>query len=430
LNPRRSAFIRGQLLFRAIHSQHTLDRLPLQNMHDWDVIVIGGGAAGLFCAIEAGKRGRRVLVLEHNETAGKKIRISGGGRCNFTNLWTGPENFVSANPHFCKSALARYSPTDFIALVEKHGIAYHEKKLGQLFCDGSAQQIIDLLLRECQAVGATVRCGALVREVAKEQQTGAFNVATNEGNLVASSLVVATGGLSLPSLGATDFGYRIARQFGLQIETARPALVPLTLTAVLLKQFAKLSGVSLDAVVGCGAAEFRENILLTHRGLSGPAILQISTYWRPGVPVSIDLIPDQDVLGNLTRIVSGEAPETSSGIELVNFLASYLPRRFAEVWCELYVASRPLRQYHNRQLVEIAQKLNQLQIFPAGTEGFKKAEVTAGGVATTELSSQTMEAKRVPGLYFIGEVVDVTGQLGGYNFQWAWASGYAAGQVA
>jgi predicted Rossmann fold flavoprotein len=398
------------------------------SMSNWDVIVIGGGAAGLFCAIQAGKRGRKALVLEHSETIGKKIRISGGGRCNFTNIWTNPEKFVSKNPHFCKSALARYTPADFISLVEKHGIAYHEKKLGQLFCDGSSQQIIDLLLRECAAAGVEIRCGCEVRQVTRDQQTGSFSIVSSQGTLRSSSLVIATGGLSIAPLGATDFGYRIARQFGLKIEEPRPALVPLTLSSQMLKQLAKLSGVSLEAVVSCAgndskhSPKFRENILITHRGLSGPAILQISTYWKRGTPISINLLPDEDVYEMLRS-------NQGSGIELANLLSRFLPKRFAKAWCELYAASKPLKQYDASELRDIAQKFHSMQITPSGTEGFKKAEVTAGGVATTELSSQTMEAKRVAGLYFIGEVVDVTGQLGGYNFQWAWASGYAAGQV-
>jgi predicted Rossmann fold flavoprotein len=387
-------------------------------MLEWDVIVIGGGAAGLFCAIEAGRRGRRVLVLEHTERIGKKIAISGGGRCNFTNLYTSAENFISANPHFCKSALARYTPADFISLVEKHGIAYHEKKLGQLFCDGSSKQIIDMLLRECADAGVEIRCGCHVREIQKE---GSFRIETDQGNFVSSSLVIATGGLSIPPLGATDFGYRIARQFGLRIEEARPALVPLTLTSQIQRQLISLSGVSLDALVSCCSKEFRENILITHRGLSGPAILQISSYWRPDKSISINLLPDENVFDILTS-------NQSSGIELVNCLARHLPRRFAQAWCELYAASRPLKQYTSQELDDIAQKIHNMQLTPSGTEGFKKAEVTAGGVSTAELSSQTMEAKRVAGLYFIGEVVDVTGQLGGYNFQWAWASAHAAGQ--
>jgi predicted Rossmann fold flavoprotein len=388
-------------------------------MLKWDVIVIGAGATGLFCAIEAGKRGRRVLVLEHSDRVGKKIAISGGGRCNFTNVFTNPDNFLSANSHFCKSALARYTPADFISLVEKHGIAYHEKKLGQMFCDGSSQQIIDLLLRECQTVRVEIRCGC---QVLKVDEDDSFSISTNQGRFESSSLVIATGGLSIAPLGATDFGYRMARQFELRIEEPRPGLVPFTLTSRMLKQLTKLSGVSLDAVVRCGEHDFRENLLFTHRGLSGPAILQISSYWKPGTPISIDLLPDKDVLGMLTA-------EQSSDIGLASLLSRHLPKRFAEVWCKLFAATRPLKQYNSPELNDIAERLHDLRITPAGTEGFKKAEVTAGGVSTMELSSQTMEAKRVPGLYFIGEVVDVTGQLGGYNFQWAWASAFAAGQV-
>jgi predicted Rossmann fold flavoprotein len=392
-------------------------------MHEWDVIVIGAGAAGLFCAIEAGKRGRRVLILEHSDRVGKKIAISGGGRCNFTNIYTGPDNFVSANPHFCKSALAGYTPTDFVALVEKHDIAWHEKKLGQLFCDGSAQQIIDLLLSECATAGVEIRCGCQVIKVTREDS---FRLETNQGTFNSTALVIATGGLSIAPLGATDFGYRIARQFGLEIETARPALVPFTLAAQLQRRLAQISGVSVDALVKCGGHEFRENILITHRGLSGPAILQVSTYWRPGATISINLLPDEDSLEILTNHQQPGAGE----IQLAALLSRYLPRRFAELWCELYSPSKPLKQYNSRALADIAERVHNLQITPAATEGFKKAEVTAGGVSTAELSSRTMETKRVPGLYFIGEVVDVTGQLGGYNFQWAWASGYAAGQVA
>jgi predicted Rossmann fold flavoprotein len=393
-------------------------------MPEWDVIIIGGGAAGLFCAIEAGKRGRRVLVLEHADRVGKKIAISGGGRCNFTNIYTNPANFTSSNQHFCKSALARYTPADFIAVVEKHGIAYHEKKLGQLFCDGGSQQIIDMLLRECLDAGVEIRCRCDVLGV---QKNNSFTIETNLGTFVSSSLVIASGGLSIAPLGATDFGYRIARQFGLRIEEPRPGLVPLTLSSRMQKQLAKLSGVSVDSLVSYRgensghSAEFRENILITHRGLSGPAILQISTYWRPADPISINLLPDVNAFDVL-------AENQSSGIELANLLSRYLPKRFAQAWCQLYAASKPLKQFATAELREVAQKLNHMQIKPSGTEGFRKAEVTAGGVSTTELSSRTMEAKRVPGLYFIGEVVDVTGQLGGYNFQWAWASAFAAGQ--
>lgn len=391
-----------------------------RSIYNQDVIVIGGGAAGLFCAIEAGKRGRRVLVLEHADRVGKKIAISGGGRCNFTNIYTRPDNFVSANPHFCKSALARYTPADFISLVEKHGIKYHEKKLGQLFCDEGSQQIIDLLLNECADARVEVRCGCQVRSVGHEN---GFNVETNQGRFVSASLVIATGGLSIAPLGATDFGYGLARQFGLKIEPPRPALVSFTLSSSVQKQLSSLSGVSIDALVECEGTAFRENILITHRGLSGPAILQISLYWETGAPLIINLLPDEDILELLKD-------KQGSEIELANLLAQHLPRRFAQAWCNLYVPSRPLKQFNNRQLSEIARQIQRFQIIPAGTEGFKKAEVTAGGVSTTELSSQTMAAQRIPGLYFIGEVVDVTGQLGGYNFQWAWASGYAAGRSA
>ena len=388
-------------------------------VRECDVIVIGAGAAGLFCAAEAGSRGRKVLVLEHADRVGKKIGISGGGRCNFTNINSSAENFLSANPHFCKSALARYTPADFISLVAKHGIPYHEKKLGQLFCDGSSQQIIDMLLRECLDAGVEIRCGCHVIKLQKEES---FSVETSHGCFASRSVVIATGGLSVAPLGATDFGYRIARQFGLRIEEPRPGLVALTLPSQIQKELTRLSGVSLDVLVSCRGQAFRENILITHRGLSGPAILQISSYWKSGEPISINLLPDHNVLDILTGNDSG-----GSEIELANFLSPSLPRRFARAWCEIFAPSRPLHRYDRHELGDIAQKIHNMQITPSGTEGFKKAEVTAGGVATTELSSQTMEAKRVPGLYFIGEVVDVTGHLGGHNFQWAWSSGYAAG---
>jgi hypothetical protein len=383
-----------------------------------DVVVIGGGAAGLFCAIEAGKRGRKVLVLEHAERIGKKIAISGGGRCNFTNLNTSPDNFISDNRHFCKSALARYTPGDFVSLVEKHGIPYHEKKLGQLFCDGSSRTIIEMLLTEASEAGVEIRCGSLVRGVEKREH---FEVETNNGTITSQSLVVATGGLSIPPLGATDFGYRLARQFGLTIREPWPALVPFTLSRETLSELSPLSGVSLDASVSCQGSQFRENILITHRGLSGPAILQVSSYWRPSLSVTINLLPDHDALKLLRETENKE-------LTLANFLSQFLPRRFAVAWCALNCPSQPLKRYTPGQLATIAQKLNNWEVAPTGTEGYKKAEVTAGGIATEELSSKTMVVKNVPGLYFIGEVVDVTGQLGGYNFQWAWASGYAAGQ--
>lgn len=399
-------------------------------MHQCDVVVIGGGAAGLFCAIEAGKRGRSVVVLEHAERIGKKIAISGGGRCNFTNLNTSPENFISANPHFAKSALARYTPVDFVSLVEKHGIAYHEKKLGQLFCDDSSGSIIEMLLSEASAAKVEIHCRSMVLSVSKpvsavpaESSSGNdfFRVETENEVFASQSLVIATGGLSIPPLGATDFGYQIAHQFGLKIQDPRPALVPFTLSRQVLRELSPLSGVSIDALVSCKGQEFRENILITHRGLSGPAILQISSYWFPGLPVTINLLPDHSALELLREQENRE-------MELATFLSQFLPRRFAHAWCALNFQSQPLKHYTPLQLMDIAQKLNHWDIIPAGTEGYKKAEVTAGGVDTNELSSQTMESKNVPGLYFIGEALDVTGQLGGYNFQWAWASGFAAGQ--
>lgn len=398
-----------------------------------DVVVIGGGAAGLFCAIAAGKRGRKVIVLEHAERIGKKIAISGGGRCNFTNLNTSADNFISENPHFCKSALAGYRPADFVLLVEKYGIAYHEKKLGQLFCDGSSQEVIEMLLAEAREAGVEIRCGSLVRSVVRSVppavaggsglSTKIFVIETNNGSFTSQSLVVATGGLSIPPLGATDFGYLLARQFGLAIVEPRPALVPFTLSPATQRELAPLSGISIDASVTCGGQHFRENILITHRGLSGPAILQISSYWFPGDSITINLLPDYDALELMRQ------PENLD-ITLANCLSRFLPRRFTLAWCALTLPSQRIKQYTPRQLADIAQKLNHWEIIPAGTEGYKKAEVTAGGIATDELSSQTLAVKKVPGLYFIGEVVDVTGQLGGYNFQWAWASGYAAGQSA
>ena len=333
-------------------------------MQSWDVIIIGGGAAGLFCAITAGQRGRRVLVVEHAERVGKKIAISGGGRCNFTNLHSNPHSFLSANPHFCKSALARYTPSDFIALVDRHGIAYHEKKLGQLFCDGSSQQIIDMLLHESEAAGVEVRCGSEVLMIDKRPGES-FELKTGTESLRCSALVIATGGISIPPLGATDFGYRIAKQFGLRLEEPRPGLVPLTLPTSIQKRLAPLSGVSVDVSVSCNGYDFRENMLITHRGLSGPAILQISSYWQPGWALTINLLPDHDVLELLTS-------ERGSEVELANLLARYLPRRFARAWCDLFAPSKPLKQYDSLELKRIAVQLQQLSITPSGTEGFKR----------------------------------------------------------
>jgi predicted Rossmann fold flavoprotein len=378
----------------------------------YDVIVAGGGAAGLMCALRAGQRGRRVLVLEHADKVGKKILISGGGRCNFTNLASRPEAFLSDNPHFCKSALARYTQNDFIALVEKHRIAWHEKTLGQLFCDGSARQIVAMLLAECAAVGVDVKAAHRITGIDKADR---FTVATDHGTFTASSLVLATGGLSIPKMGATDFAHDTARRFGLKLTETRPALVPLTL------KVPELSGVSLDVAARLGRASFREAMLFTHRGLSGPAILQISSYWRDGQEIVIDLLPDSDAAAFLK-----ERKRTRPKAELRTVLGEVLPQRLAH-----HLASEgTMANARDRDLDSLADRLKAWKIVPSGTEGYAKAEVTAGGVDTDELSSRTMEAKKVPGLFVIGEAVDVTGWLGGYNFQWAWASGWAAGQVA
>lgn len=385
-----------------------------------DVIVIGGGAAGLFAAIEAGKRGRSALVLEHANEIGKKIAISGGGRCNFTNIHTTPDNFLSANPEFCKSALARYTPYDFIDLVEKHRIPYHEKKLGQLFCDGSSREIIDMLRREAERARVEIRTNCNVKEVRKSLS---FMLDTSLGNFESESLIIATGGLSIPKIGATDFGYRVARHFDLKITGLKPGLVPLTFGEEEKRFFSDLTGVSVDASVRFGRQQFRENILMTHRGVSGPAILQISSYWDGEGPIHLDLMPEADALEILMNHRESEA-------ELLTLLSRHLPRRFAQKWCERHAPSRPMNRYGVKELERIARELHGWPIRPDGTEGYRKAEVTVGGVDTRELSSKTMEARRVKGLYFIGEVVDVTGHLGGFNFQWAWASGFAAGRVA
>lgn len=394
-----------------------------------DVIVIGGGAAGLFCALTAGRRGRSVTVLERAEKVGKKILISGGGRCNFTNLHTTPENFICRNPNFHKSALARFTPRDFIELVEKHKIAYHEKKLGQLFCDTSSRQIVQMLLQECSQANVEFQVNCKVQSV---DQTGdRFFVKTSLGNFECESLVIATGGLSIPQMGATDFGLRLARQFGLRVVPPKPALVPLTMAEKDRAIFSPSSGISIDAIVRLESRangldsrpEFRENILVTHRGLSGPAILQISSYWNPGETIEIDLLPE----GNAQELL---AKDRDSSKELKTWLGTYWPQRFTQAWVPIQIESKPIRQYSNKDLVVIADRLHHWRITPAGTEGYRKAEVTAGGVSTDELSSKTLESRSVPNLFFIGEVVDVTGWLGGYNFQWAWASGFSAGYVA
>lgn len=389
-------------------------------MH-WDAVIIGAGAAGLMCAIEAGKRGRRVLVLEHADRVGKKILISGGGRCNFTNLKVGPENFLSANPHFCRSALARYRPEDFIALVERHGIPYYEKTLGQLFCRGSSKEIVGMLQAECQAAKVKLRLKSRVFSI---ENNGHFKLDTDQGLVETEALVVATGGLSYAQLGASPFGYEVAKRFGHEVQECRPALVPLILPPALRLRWSELSGVSTEVVVTCGTARFREALLFTHRGLSGPAILQISSFWQSGEPIRIDLCPDLDLREYLAaKKRSGERSE------IKNLLAALLPKRFIERWCELHFPSKPLPQYSDKELAELAYLLKNWELRPEGTEGYATAEVTRGGVDTLALSSKTMESTLVPGLYFIGEVVDVTGHLGGFNFQWAWASGHAAGQA-
>ena len=383
----------------------------------FDVIIIGAGAAGLFCAIEAGKRGRKALVLEHNAQVARKIIISGGGRCNFTNINAKAENFISRNPHFCKSALARYTPNDFVELVKKHKITFYEKKLGQLFCRESSRLIVEMLVEECRKAKVEIRLNCSVKEVSKDNL---FSVETNQGKFTCESLIIATGGLSIPKLGATDFGYRIAKQFGLKIVETLPALVPFVFKNNFPASFKNLAGVSLDADISYGKESFRENILFTHKGLSGPAVLQISSYWTHGKSVTIDLLPTKNALKILQN-------SRDSKKELANFLSEFLPNRFASVFCETVIKSKPLKNYSDSELTDIAEKLNNWQLAFDETEGYQKAEVTRGGVSTDELSSKTMEVTRVKGLYFIGEVVDVTGWLGGYNFQWAWSSGWCAG---
>jgi predicted Rossmann fold flavoprotein len=385
--------------------------------HVFDVLILGAGAAGLMCAIEAGKRGKRVAVLDRADKIGKKILISGGGRCNFTNIHCRPENFISANPHFCKSALARYTPQDFLALVAKHQIPYHEKTLGQLFCDRSARDIVALLEEECREAGVQIFLSARVEKVL--HMTG-FEIHTRDACFSCGALVVATGGLSIPKMGATPFGYQVATQFGIAIQPCRPALVPLLFSTNDLADYADLAGVAVPVEVRCGAGQFRENLLLTHRGLSGPAILQVSSYWKPGDAVEIDLAPDAE----WTR--PWHDPNLPRNLTTAKqLLRATLPHRLADRWLALH----PPEEWTNRSISALESQLHHWTIVPAGTEGYAKAEVTAGGIDTDELSAKTMQCRNVPGLFFIGEVVDVTGHLGGFNFQWAWASGFCAGQA-
>ena len=389
-------------------------------MHD--VIIIGAGAAGLMCAIEAGKRGRSVVVIDHAAKIGEKIRISGGGRCNFTNLHTTPANFLSQNPRFCISALKRYTPADFIGMVERHRIAWHEKTLGQLFCDDSAQQIIDMLVAECNQAGAVIRAGTPVTNVLHAD--GEFTVTLRAETFRSNSLVIATGGKSIPKIGASGFAYDVARQFGLSVIEPRPALVPFTFTGNEKEVMASLAGVSVDGVARCGAGRFAEALLFTHRGLSGPAILQVSSYWNEGQPVHIDLAPGTDTLG----VLKG-ARKDQPKLALRTVLSNILPKRVgewiaAETGCDGRIAD-----LSDKKLQGVAQSINDWQVLPSGTEGYRTAEVTLGGIDTREVSSKTFEASAVPGLYVIGEALDVTGHLGGFNFQWAWSSGWCAGQA-
>jgi predicted Rossmann fold flavoprotein len=392
-------------------------------MQDVDVLIIGGGAAGLMCAFTAARRGLRVVVVEHANRVGKKILMSGGGRCNFTNTGTTPANYLSANPHFCKSALARYTPWHFIEMVERHGIAYHEKELGQLFCDESSKLIVKMLLDECEAAGARVLTSCSVDRVDAEGARD-FRVYTTSAPFRTPALVIATGGLSIPSMGATGFGYELARRFGHAVLPTRAGLVPLTLSGTHQQRFADLSGVALPVTAQANGASFSNQLLITHRGLSGPSILQVSSYWQPGDELVLDLLPGRDA-HELLETQRAAHPASL----LHNVLADVLPRRFAQRLCEAWLPDRPMRQFNRKELREIAALLQRFPVVASGTEGYRTAEVTLGGVDTRELSSTTMESRRMPGLHFIGEVVDVAGWLGGYNFQWAWAGGNACGEA-
>ncbi|MEK6673596.1 MAG: NAD(P)/FAD-dependent oxidoreductase [Nitrospirota bacterium] len=385
-----------------------------------NVIIIGAGASGLICAIEAGKRGRSVIILDHSKRIGSKIRVSGGGRCNFTNMDMGHEHFISRNPDFCKSALARFTPHDFISMLTQYGIGYYEKEEGQLFCRKSSGEVVDMLYKEAKRTSAEIVLSCTIRTMGKKDR---FIVSTDKGVYESESLVIATGGMSYPELGATDIGYRAAGQFGLKVTALKPALVPFKVSSKDIRVFGELSGISLRVEVSCNNISFKGDMLFTHHGMSGPAMLQISSYWDQGDEININLLPDFNVYDFF-------AEERQSRMEMRNLLSQFFPKRFADKWCELNFQSKPLYQYNDKELKAIEHRLNNWVIRPAGTEGYKKSEATLGGVDTDELSSKTMEAKKVPGLYFVGEVIDVTGHLGGYNLHWAWASGFSAGQYA
>lgn len=394
----------------------------MQTTNTYDAIIIGAGAAGLMCAATAGQRGRRVLLLDKADKIGNKILISGGGRCNFTNLHVNPVAYLSQNPHFCKSALVRYTPQDFLTLMRQHGLSWHEKTLGQLFCDQKAPAVVAMLWEECVQAGVELRLHTGVETITREENR--FHLQTGNGSFTCASLVIASGGPSIPRMGSTDFGIRVAKQFGLKSIPFSPALVPFTFTQNMLDGlFAGLAGVSTEVSASCGEGHFRANLLFTHRGLSGPAMLQVSSYWRKGEAVVINLLPGRDALAWL-QALQKQRPKA----ELKTVLAEVLPNRLAQRLCETLFPNRPMGQYADKALQGIAQQLQAWELTPAGTEGMRTAEVSLGGVDTRELSSKTMEARNVPGLYFIGETVDVTGWLGGYNFQWAWASGWCAGQ--
>ena len=389
-------------------------------MKNYDVVIIGAGAAGLMCALTAGQRGRKVLVLDHAERMGNKILISGGGRCNFTNLYLDSDHYISENPHFCKSALSRFSQYDFISLVEKYNIPYQKRQSGQLFCNGSSVEILNLLLEECRLSDVKIQNRSTIKKIEKQNH---YNVKTNSKNYETESLVIATGGLSMPTIGATGFGYEVAEQFGLNVLSTQPGLVPLTFSRDDLDDFYDLSGISADAAVSCNGQSFREAILFTHRGLSGPVILQISNYWQPGDEIAINLLPDIDLIETIKQWQK-ERPKA----ELKNLIGELLARRVAHRWLERWHHNKPVNQYNEKEINEVADIFHAWSIRPSNTEGYRVAEVTRGGVDTNELSSKTFEARKVKGLYFIGEVVDVTGWLGGYNLQWAWSSGFSAGQ--